>query len=248
VADEEDRDPLLLRQPEEPPGGLADLADGAGSRAEVRRVERLHRVDHRDLGALALERGDDLVQVRLREDADLARAAQPVGTELHLRGRLLAGDEDDRPLGRELAKRHEEEGRLADPGVARDEDEAGRDQSAAEDAVELGNAGREALRVRGLDLDETQHGTSRGGPPAARGRGRRTLLGEGAPGAAARAAPEPLPGRVPAFRARVLNRSRLRHGRSSVGPARDVTGASYVPEASPNCVESVPRGAPCVPR
>ena len=47
VPDEDRRDARLLRDPQEPAGRLAHLRDGSGSRAERRRVQRLHRVDRR---------------------------------------------------------------------------------------------------------------------------------------------------------------------------------------------------------
>ena len=59
VADEEDRDAALLGDAQEPRGRLAHLGDRAGRGAELGRVERLDRVDHRNVGPLALERRAD---------------------------------------------------------------------------------------------------------------------------------------------------------------------------------------------
>ena len=59
VADEEDRDPGLLGDPEKARRRLSHLHDRAGRRAELGRVERLHRVDHADLGPDSLERRAD---------------------------------------------------------------------------------------------------------------------------------------------------------------------------------------------
>ena len=50
----------------------------------------------------------------------------------------------------------EQERRLADARLAADEHEAGRHEPAAEDAVELGNAGRDPLRLLGVDVDEAE--------------------------------------------------------------------------------------------
>ena len=74
VTDEERRDAGLLRDPQEPRRGLANLRDRAGRRAELGRVERLHRVDHADVGPLALERRADGVELGLGEDLDRARS------------------------------------------------------------------------------------------------------------------------------------------------------------------------------
>ena len=77
VADEEDRDAVLLRDAQEARGRLAHLRDRARRRAELRRVERLHRVDHADLGPLALERRADRLELGLGEHLDPLGAAEP---------------------------------------------------------------------------------------------------------------------------------------------------------------------------
>ena len=74
VADEEDRDAVLLRDPQQARGRLAHLGDRAGRRAELGRVERLHRVDHADVGPLALERRADRLELGLGEDLDRPRS------------------------------------------------------------------------------------------------------------------------------------------------------------------------------
>ena len=188
VADEDRGDVLLLRDPEQAAGGLADLADRAGRRAHVGGVERLDRVDHADVGLLALERRADGIELGLGEDLDVLGAAEPRRAELHLRGRLLAGDEErTAAAGGDRAEGAEEQGRLADAGLAADEHEARGDEPAAEDAVELGHAGRDPLRLLGVDVDEAEQ--------RLRGRGRlqrgRRLLDERAERVAAGALAEP---------------------------------------------------------
>ena len=54
------------------------------------------------------------------------------------------------------AQRHQQQRRLADTGLAADEHERRRDEAAAEHAVELGDAGRDALGLGGVDVDEPQ--------------------------------------------------------------------------------------------
>ena len=76
VADEQHGDRARLGQPGDPVGDLSDLAHGAGRPAQLRGVERLHRVDHADLGALGVERGDDRLEIGLRQDRDLERRAR----------------------------------------------------------------------------------------------------------------------------------------------------------------------------
>ena len=180
-------------------------------------MKRLDRVDHAHLGTLGVERRADGLEARLREDLDRRRAAEPVCTHLHLRRRLLPGDEEDAALQAHRPQRHQQQRRLADARLAPDEDERRRDEPAPEHAIELGDAGRDPVGLRGLDLDEAER------RPA--GRDRRyiggTLLDEGAERPAARALAEPAGGRVTALGARVENGCLgLRHA-PSLGTASD---------------------------
>ena len=222
VPDEERGDAQLLRHAEHPARCLADLGHRARRRAELRRVERLHGVDHAHVGPLPLEGGADLVEVRLRQDVHVGSAAEPVGAELHLRRRLLTRDEQDPPVGAQRAERHQQERRLPDPRVAADEDEARGHEPAAENAVELGDARRDPLGVGRLDVDEAEQRPSCRLSRAFRHRGD-PLLDERAPASARRALAEPLPGRVPALGAGVLDCRGLCHGRPIVGPGSDVS-------------------------
>ena len=86
--------PLLLGDAEEAAGGFAHLGDRAGCRAELRLVERLDRVDDADFRALASSVAQTSAEVRLGEDVNGLAAAEPVGAELDLGRRLLAGDEE----------------------------------------------------------------------------------------------------------------------------------------------------------
>ncbi len=207
VADEDRRDPVLLRDAQQPAGRLAHLGDRPGRRAELGRVERLHRVDHADLGPLALERLADRVELGLREDLDVRRSAEPLRAELHLRDRLLARDEQRATVAAHRLQGGEEQRRLADARLAADEHERGRHEPAAEHAVELRDAGRDPLRLLDLDVDEPQQRLRR---RLGRAHLAEHLLDERPERVAARALAEPAPGRVAALRARELNR-RLRH-------------------------------------
>jgi hypothetical protein len=117
-------------------------------------VRGLDRVDHAHGGTLCLERGADRLELRLGEDLDPRGAAQPLGPELHLRDRLLARDEQRAPFLRHLGERGQQQRRLADSRLTADEDERRRHQPAAEDAVELGHAGRDPLRFVCLHVHE----------------------------------------------------------------------------------------------
>ena len=231
VADEDRGDAELLGHAKQPARRLANLAHGAGRGAEVLRVERLHRVDHADVRALPLERRADGVELGLREDLDAVGAAEPRRAELHLCGRLLAGDEErPAPRGRDRAERREEQRRLADARLAADQDEAGGNEPAAEDAVELRHAGRDPLRLLRRDVDELQQGSRR--RPRRRGR---SLLDERAEGVAAGALAEPAARGVAALGTRVLDCG-LGHAATVAAPVDGirndfVTAAAGCPEA-----------------
>ncbi len=84
---------MLLGDSEEPSGRLPHLGNRAGRRPEVGRVQRLHGIDHADVGALSLERGAHGLELRLGEDLHLLGAAEAIRAKLDLRHRLLARDE-----------------------------------------------------------------------------------------------------------------------------------------------------------
>ena len=203
MADEDGRDPGLLRHAQQPPGRLAHLRDRAGRRADVGRVERLDGVDHAHGGPLLLERRRrPSSSSRLGQDLDLPRAAEPRRAQLDLRDGFLAGDEERAPRLTHRAQRGQQQRRLADAGLTADEDERGGDQPAAEDAVELGDAGRDPLGLVDLDVHQPQERTCGRLP---RGLGR--LLGKRPERAAPGALSEPAPGGVSALRARIHDRS-----------------------------------------
>src|SRR6185295_18631290 len=116
---------------------------------------------------LALDRGEDLLEADLGEDADRAGAdAEPARAQRHLRTALLAGDVERLHAAGERVERLQEQRRLADPGIAADQDDAALDDAAAERAVELLDAGRMPLGVAGVDLAERRDAF--GGQQAAR--------------------------------------------------------------------------------
>ena len=77
--------------------------------------------------------------------------AEPLGAQPHLRDRLLARDVDDAlPAPRERRAGLHEQRRLADPGIAADQDHRAAHEAAAGDPVELGEAGGRARRLLGF--------------------------------------------------------------------------------------------------
>jgi hypothetical protein len=202
VTDEDRRDAGLLCDPEQPRRGFAHLADRARRGAELGRVQRLHRVDHADLGALLLERRADGVKLGLGEEGDVRGASEPFRAKLDLGRRLLPGYEQRTSRRAHRAQRREQQRRLAHTGLAPDEHERGRDQAAAEDTVELGNSRGDALGLFGLDVEELERRPRRGCSCFGR-----LFLDERPKLTARRALAEPPPGRVAAAGAGELGRS-----------------------------------------
>ena len=107
-------------------------------------------------GRSRLERGAHHFEVRLGQDLDALRAAEPRGAELDLGRGLLAGDEQGTALLEIAGQRHQQQRRLPDSRLAADEDERRRDETAAENPVELGDTGRDALGLLGLDVGQAE--------------------------------------------------------------------------------------------
>jgi hypothetical protein len=215
MTDEDDRDALLLGHAQKPPGCLAHLADRPGRGTHVLRIQRLDRVDHADVGPLALQGRADRVELRLGEDLHAVGAAEPRRAQLHLRGRLLTGDEQRAPAGGSNgAERRQEECRLADTRLAADEHERSRHEPATQDPIELGDAGRDPVGLLCNDIDEPEQWLRRD-----LHRCRSRLLDKGAERVAAGALAEPTAGGVAALGARELN-CRLGH-RSRLAAAAD---------------------------
>ena len=211
-------------------------------------VEDLHGVDHADLGALGLERGEHRVEVGLGDDRDAQRGpAEPLGAQLDLGRRFLAGDvEHAPPGGRQVAERPARERGLADPGRAADQDERTGHEPAAEHPVELADPGGQPRHRRGLDVRERDRlERARRAPAATTGaaaarRGRRPrLLDQRVPLAAAGTAPVPLGALVPA-RAAAEDGGRTRHA-----PRLSRAADDFAPCAA-FCNPSEPRG--CIGR
>ena len=77
--------------------------------------------------------------------------AKPLGAQPHLVDRLFAGDVGTgRVLFGQRGRHLQQQGRLADAGIAADQQRGADDQPAAADAIEFADAALEARRLRGL--------------------------------------------------------------------------------------------------
>ena len=157
VANQEHRDLQAFGDLPDLLGRLANLGDRSGRRAELRRVQRLYRVDHAHLGLLGLERGEHDVEIGLRDHrhGQGLAAAEPLGAQTDLRRRLLGRDVQRAPPRRaHVGKRHRRQRRLPDPRGAADQHQRPGHDAAAEHGVELADAGTEALVIDRLDVTE----------------------------------------------------------------------------------------------
>ena len=206
VADEEHGQLPVFRDPDERRRDLAHLARLAGQAVGQRTRHGLHGVDDEQLWAHLVDLAEDRGEIGLGGEVELTvECARAAGPESHLRHRLLGAHVEHPPAGR----RHpggdfEQERGLADARLAREQDRRARDDAAAEHAVELADAARAVCGIFGVDLADRS-----GRPRRARRDGLQRahdagLLGDvddGAPLLAFGAAPRPLRGGPPAFRA-----------------------------------------------
>ena len=165
------------------------------------RGEGLHRVEHEQARLDRVEVAEHRGQVGLGGQVEpLVQGADPFGPQPHLADRLLAADHQRRACrraGRPLLGHVEQQGGLADAGLAGEQHHRAGDQAAAEHPVELGHAGRPGPGRRGADRRRSggpaRRGAGSGRHAAAPGAERRGggSLDDRAPLAALRAPPHP---------------------------------------------------------
>jgi len=125
VADEDQSDPVVLRDPQKLGGRVADLSDRPRGRPYLRRPERLHRIDHADRGLELLQRGGHEIGLRLGEEAQPAvLTPQAHAPQLDLGGRFFPGDEQGRHrAGLHVEQSLQQKGALAHSGLSTDQHE-----------------------------------------------------------------------------------------------------------------------------
>ena len=177
----------------------AHLGHRAGRAVDRVEPHGLDRIDHRDLGRVGpLERRHDVAH--RGGGGELHRRVaepQPLGAQPHLVDRLLARDVGaGGVLLGERRRDLQQQRRLADAGIAADQQRRADHQAAAADAVELDDAALVARRLRRRageagELERAALAAARQPAAGRAGRGRR-FLGDGVPFAAALAAAAPL--------------------------------------------------------
>ena len=153
VADQDDGRAGVLGVADERLRRAAHLGHRAGRGIDHVGPHGLDRIDDDEARRRAFgQRGDDVLDRGLGRELDLGVAeAEPFGAQPHLRHRLLAGDVDRAVAGARQRRRGlDQQGRFADAGVAGHQQHRAADEAAAGDAVEFGDAGRQARRLVGL--------------------------------------------------------------------------------------------------
>ena len=151
VADEDDSGAARLGVADQRLRGGAHLGDGARRALDDIGPQRLDGIDDDEIDRRAgLQRGEDVLHLRLGGERDRRVAqAEALGAQPDLADRLLAGDIDDAASGaRQRGGDLDQDGRFADARIAADEERGARHEAAADDPVELADAGERARQLR----------------------------------------------------------------------------------------------------
>ncbi len=177
--------------------GGADLGDGARCALDDIRPERLDGIDDDEVDRRAGgERRQDVLNLRLGGERHRGFAqAKAFRAQANLTDRLLSRHVDHAAAGlRHRGRDLDQDRRLADAGVAADEDRGSRHEATADDAVEFADAGEYARLLVRLARERRQFN---GASPCATkrdGNGGGRLFGDRVPFAAGLAAALPLGG------------------------------------------------------
>ena len=159
MPDQHQPDAVFLGVADQLEGAAAHLADRARRAFDRVRMHRLDRIDHQQLGRVhRTQRGQDIAHPGGGGELD-RRVGQPEARGAHadLPGSFLAADIDDAmPAARDLGRGLKQQCRFADARIAAQQDCRPRDQSAAQRAIEFGEAGGLARRQGAglVELDE----------------------------------------------------------------------------------------------
>ena len=226
--------PSLVTCPTSTSANFPDFASWISSKLEARTCATvpgalsiefephgLDRVDHHQ-GRVAgrCEAGGDVAQVdRGGEFQRRVGDAETPGAQAGLLDGFLAGDVEHPPSGAcQAGGRLQQQGGLADPRIAADQDRRGRHQPAAQHAIQFGDAGGAARRRFGAagQVDE-RDAPCRSGLGGRAGAGGDRLLDDGVPLAAGLAAAGPSrAGRAAAL----ADEAGGRFGQRALGPTR----------------------------
>ena len=156
MADQKHRNPALLCESHKSGGTFADLADIAWRSFEIRREDRLDRVHDHDSRRMLRSSSKNGFEQRFANKRNLLRVrAQPIGTEFHLKRRLLTRHvKRGRPASLELGRHLQQDRTLANPRLTTDKHKRSRDDTTAQHEIELSDPGLNAGRIRAGHIAE----------------------------------------------------------------------------------------------
>ena len=195
MPDKDDGNPPTLGKGHQFMGGGTDLGHGAGRGVDGVEPHGLDRINHGQMRAFGIQRGQDVAQrgFRAKRHGGIGQA-QTLGPHADLGRRLFARDVEafQTPAG-ETGGGLQQEGGFPDAGVAPDEDGRGRDEATAQHAVQFIHPACGAGRRRfGRRKIAERNGPSPGGRRTGAG-GKGGFLDDAVPGAAGIAAARPFP-------------------------------------------------------
>ena len=146
VADQERRDVVALRGEQELRRRFAHLADAAGRGLELQREHRLHGIDDDQRRPDAADLFEDALDAGLGEQVERRIAdAEPIAARFDLMLGFFAGRiQHGADRLREVRGGLQQQRRLADARLAAEQHERSGNDAAAEHAIELADAGRDA--------------------------------------------------------------------------------------------------------
>ena len=149
---EEDGDACLLGKSRQLRGTLSDLRNAPRCRLERLGVNGLDRVDHDNVRSLGANRADDSLELDFGQKLD-GRVDQPeaLRAQRDLIGGFLAGDVQSPARNADRGHGLQQQRRLADAGIASEQDHATGNKATAKDPVEFLDAGRHARIIAGVD-------------------------------------------------------------------------------------------------
>ena len=192
VPDEKGGDLRRLGQVHEPERAFAELRNASRAGGNRIQIGRLDGVDDNHPRTQPLDLAEHRLQIRLGQNIQMRGCSlDPVAAETQLPRRFLAGDVEHRRLGGYPRGKLQQEGGLANPRVAAQQDKLAGDDAAAEHAVELTETAADTAFCLGFDLRQ-EDGAGRARPEAIRGLVGGGYFSEAVPSATFRAAPVPL--------------------------------------------------------
>ena len=191
VSDNDQCDPRLFRSSDETGRSLPDLCRTPRSALAPVSPHRLDRVDDDDRIGAALDEGNEIRKASLGGDGQSVDSGpDPPGAQSHLLPRLLpACDQHGHTPAGERCAYLQHDGRLPDTRRAAEQGDGTRNDSTADDAIELVDARLEAVPLLGCNESDRYRF-------AGDGAGRRSRLGQRPRGSTLRAESHPAAGPV----------------------------------------------------